>query len=151
MVQLALNVADLNEAVDFYSRLFGTQPAKVRPGYANFAIVEPPLKLVLIENPDRQPGSINHLGVEFETTDEVVAARERLAAAGLSTSLEDDVTCCYAVQNKVWAGRPGWEPWEFYTVVADAEQPDELRHGTSGAVCCASRTDGAADRTTPCC
>ena len=101
-VQLALNVASIDEAIEFYSKLFATEPAKVRPGYANFAITDPPLKLVLIENEAALPGSLNHLGVEVESTDEVAAAQVRLSAAELPTAVEDQVSCCYAVQDKVW-------------------------------------------------
>lgn len=118
-IQLALNVDDVDEAVAFYSRLFGTEPAKRRPGYANFAVTEPPLKLVLIENPG-QGGSINHLGVEVSSTEEVTAATRRLAAEGLATDEENATTCCYAVQDKVWVTGPGGERWEVYTVLADA-------------------------------
>lgn len=153
-VQLALNVADIDEAVDFYSKLFGTEPAKVRPGYANFAIAEPPLKLVLIEDATQAPGSLNHLGVEVESTDEVAAAKERLAAAGLATAVEDEVACCYALQDKVWVDGPGGEPWEFYTVLADAEMPaGQLRaNDPSGAACCAARPDLAvAGPSSSCC
>ena len=96
-VQLALNVRQLDEAVDFYSKLFGTDPAKVRTGYANFAVDDPPLKLVLIENPEMPAGSLNHLGVEVESTDEVAAAQGRLASEGLPTATEEQVSCCYAV------------------------------------------------------
>ncbi len=122
-VQLALNVKDLDEAVAFYSKLFATEPAKVRPGYANFAIAEPPLKLVLVEG-QGEPGSLNHLGVEVGSTDEVAATTARLAGQGLETTTEDQVACCYAVQDKVWVDGPGGEPWEVYTVLADAEHPD---------------------------
>jgi catechol 2,3-dioxygenase-like lactoylglutathione lyase family enzyme len=122
-IQLALNVDDVDEAVSFYSKLFDAQPAKRRPGYANFALGgaggQPPLKLVLIENPGHG-GSLNHLGVEVESTDEVVAATRRLAAEGLATEVEDGTTCCYAVQDKVWVIGPGRERWEVYTVLADA-------------------------------
>ena len=147
-LQLALNVADLDEAVSFYSRLFAVNPAKVRPGYANFAIDEPPLKLVLIEDPMREPGSLNHLGVEVESTDEVVAARDRFANAGLTTSTVDEVSCCHATQDKVWVEGPGGGPWEFYTVLADTERPPaELRSvQLSGDPCCTSRADLAAPR-----
>src|ERR1039458_3891798 len=100
-VQLALNVADLDEAVVFYSKLFATEPAKVRPGYANFAVVDPPLKLVLIEDASQTPGTLHHLGVEVATTDEVTAANARLAAAGLATAVEETTSCCYALQDKV--------------------------------------------------
>ena len=96
-VQLALNVADIDTAVEFYSKLFGTEPAKRRPGYANFAIADPPLKLVLIEDAAQTPGTLNHLGVEVESTDEVAAAAERLAAEDLPTAVEEQVTCCFAV------------------------------------------------------
>jgi catechol 2,3-dioxygenase-like lactoylglutathione lyase family enzyme len=118
-VQLALNVDDIDQAVEFYSRLFATEPAKTRPGYANFAILEPPLKLVLLENPGKG-GTLNHLGVEVETTEQVSAATARLAGEGLATVTEDEVTCCYAVQDKVWVDDPDGAPWEIYTVLADA-------------------------------
>jgi len=122
-IQLALRVADLEAAVGFYSRLFDTEPAKRRPGYANFAIAEPPLKLVLLEGEAGEPTRMDHLGVEVATTDEVAAATNRLADAGLATRIEDDTTCCYAVQDKVWVTGPGGEPWEVYTVTGDA-RPD---------------------------
>jgi catechol 2,3-dioxygenase-like lactoylglutathione lyase family enzyme len=128
-VQLALNVDDIDEAITFYSKLFATEPAKVRPGYANFAVAEPPLKLVLIENPGHG-GTLNHLGVEVETTGEVATATTRLAGEGLPTATEDQVSCCYAVQDKVWVDDPSGAPWEIYTVLADAEM------GADG--CCAS-------------
>jgi len=142
-VQLALNVADIDEAVAFYSKLFGTEPAKRRPGYANFAIADPPLKLVLIENDEAQAGSLNHLGVEVASTDDVTAAQARLAAEELPTAVEGQVSCCYAVQDKVWVDGPGGEPWEIYTVLADVDsEPGTLRTaGPSGAACCASRPD----------
>lgn len=154
-VQLALNVADVDEAVAFYSKLFATEPAKVRPGYANFAVVDPPLKLVLIEDPARTPGSLNHLGVEVETTEEVDAARKRLAAEGLATAVEDEVACCYAVQDKVWVDGPGGEPWEVYTVLSHTEMPEgQLESsGPGGAACCATRPDLVATGSVPssCC
>ncbi|MEI8241028.1 MAG: ArsI/CadI family heavy metal resistance metalloenzyme [Actinomycetota bacterium] len=118
-VQLALNVSNLEDAIAFYSTLFGTQPAKVREGYANFAIAEPPLKLVLIEG-DGTPGTLNHLGVEVENSDLVGAAITRLQAEGLPTTVEEQTSCCYAVQDKVWVHGPDAEPWEVYTVLADA-------------------------------
>jgi catechol 2,3-dioxygenase-like lactoylglutathione lyase family enzyme len=119
-VQLALNVNDLEESVAFYSRLFGAEPAKLRPGYANFAIAEPPLKLVLLENPG-QGGSLNHLGVEVADTDAVDAEQTRLAAAGLASADEHDTTCCYARQNKFWVeDTPNGEQWEIYTVLEDS-------------------------------
>jgi catechol 2,3-dioxygenase-like lactoylglutathione lyase family enzyme len=119
-VQLALNVNDIEEAVSFYARLFGTGPAKRRPGYANFAITEPPLKLVLLENPG-QGGTLNHLGVEVDTTAAVEAEQARLAEAGLAAVEERDTTCCYARQDKFWVqGAPDGESWEIYTVLADS-------------------------------
>ncbi len=119
-VQLALNVDDIDAAVAFYSKLFATEPAKRRPGYANFAIAEPPLKLVLIEGAGA-PGTLNHLGVEVASTDDVSAATARLQGEGLATAIEDNVSCCYAVQDKVWVDAPDGEPWEIYTVLADAD------------------------------
>jgi len=119
-IQLALNVEDLGQSVAFYSKLFGTEPAKLRPGYANFAIAEPPLKLILIENPG-QGGSLNHLGVEVADTGTVDAEQTRLAEAGLAVVDERDTTCCYARQDKFWVtGAPNGERWEIYTVTADS-------------------------------
>jgi catechol 2,3-dioxygenase-like lactoylglutathione lyase family enzyme len=119
-VQLALNVNDIEEAVSFYTKLFGTEPAKRRPGYANFAIADPPLKLVLLENPG--PGeSLNHLGVEVPDTGAVDAEHARLAQAGLVAIDERDTTCCYARQDKFWVtGAPNSEQWEIYTVLEDS-------------------------------
>ncbi len=138
-VQLALNVSDIDEAVDFYSKLFATEPAKRRPGYANFAVETPPLKLVLIENPTAA-GSLNHLGVEVFSTDEVTAAQQRLASDGLATATEENVTCCFAVQDKVWVDDPDGAPWEIYTVLDDADAPaGELRSvDVCGAGACAT-------------
>ncbi len=119
-VQLALNVNDIDQAVAFYSKLFGTEPAKRRPGYANFAVAEPPLKLVLLENPG-QGGSLNHLGVEVAGTGAVDAEQARLAASGLALAGERDTTCCYARQDKFWVkDAPDGESWEFYTVLEDS-------------------------------
>ena len=118
-IQLALNVADVKEAVAFYEKLFGTPPAKRRPGYANFAVGEPPLKLVLIENP-AEAGTLNHLGVEVFSPEEVVDAEARLRRAGLEPAPEKATSCCYAVQDKVWVHDPDGAPWEVYTVLADA-------------------------------
>ena len=119
-LQLALNVDDVDEAVTFYSRLFGAEPAKRRPGYANFAIAEPPLKLVLIENPG-QGGSLNHLGVEVESPEQVDAEQRRLAKAGLATVESRGSTCCYAKQDKFWVEEtPHGELWEVYAVLADS-------------------------------
>ena len=123
-VQLALNVSDVDQAVDFYSKLFQVEPAKRRPGYANFAVDSPPLKLVLIENPGAT-GALNHLGVEVFSTDEVSAAQARLSDDGLATASEDGVTCCYARQDKVWVDDPDGAPWEIYTVLADSEVKSE--------------------------
>ena len=144
-VQLALNVSDIDEAVAFYSKLFATEPAKRREGYANFAIDEPPLKLVLIEG-HGQPGTMNHLGVEVMSTDEVAAANSRLSAEGLACATEENVSCCFAVQDKVWVDAPDGEPWEIYTVLADAEMPPgQLRAETvDEALCCASAAESAA-------
>jgi catechol 2,3-dioxygenase-like lactoylglutathione lyase family enzyme len=129
-VQLALNVDDLPAAVEFYRRLFATEPAKLRPGYANFAIEEPPLKLVLFEQPGKG-GTINHLGVEVASSEEVGAAQARLAGTGLATAAEDGVACCYARQDKVWVESPSGEPWEIYTVLEHVET-------AAGASCCGS-------------
>ena len=147
-VQLALNVSDLDAAVDFYSKLFSTQPAKRRAGYANFAVEEPALKLVLIEGTGT-PGTLNHLGVEVASTDDVTAATTRLAGEGLATATEEHVSCCFAVQDKVWVEAPDGEPWEIYTVIADAEMPaGQLRPAESGgdAMCCASASPAGAAR-----
>jgi catechol 2,3-dioxygenase-like lactoylglutathione lyase family enzyme len=119
-VQLALRVGDLEGSIGFYSKLFGAEPAKRRPGYANFAIAEPPLKLVLLEGEPGQATVMDHLGVEVDTTDEVSDASKRLTDEGLETLTEDNTTCCYAVQDKVWVHGPGQEPWEVYTVKADS-------------------------------
>jgi catechol 2,3-dioxygenase-like lactoylglutathione lyase family enzyme len=132
-VQLALRVADLDDSVAFYSKLFGVEPAKRRPGYANFAISEPPLKLVLIEGQDGEATRLDHLGVEVAGTDEVTAATDRLGRAGLTTAVENDTACCYALQDKVWVSGPGGEPWEVYTVKGDA---DTLAQADD-SVCCA--------------
>ncbi len=153
-VQLALNVDDLDAAVDFYSTLFATAPAKVRPGYANFAVDSPPLKLVLFEQPGKG-GTINHLGVEVETPDDVGATQARLTNEGLATATEDGVACCYARQDKVWVDGPSGEPWEIYTVLEDVEMPGgQLRtvDPETGATCCAV-VDGDTVRagSAPCC
>ena len=145
-VQLALNVSNLDEAIDFYTRLFATPPAKVRPGYANFAIEDPPLKLVLFEGTG-PPGTLNHLGVEVEDAAKVREAQQRLGDAGLATATEDEVACCYAVQDKVWVDGPDGEPWEVYTVLGDVEMaPGDLRTVApdGDAACCASASESAA-------
>jgi len=143
-VQLALNVNDIDAAVAFYSRLFDAEPAKRRPGYANFAIASPPLKLVLLENPG-QGGSLNHLGVEVEDVEAVNAVQERLAGDGLSSTDERASTCCYAQQDKFWVqGAPDGEQWEVYTVLADsptffaepeASESDPAAAQPAGACC----------------
>ena len=118
-VQLALNVGDLEVAIEHYSKLFGVMPNKVKDGYANFVVTEPPLKLVLIANPD-QPGTLNHLGVEVATAEEVQLAIRHATDVGLPVTVEESTTCCFAVQDKVWVGG-GELPWEFYTVLEDAD------------------------------
>jgi catechol 2,3-dioxygenase-like lactoylglutathione lyase family enzyme len=142
-VQLALRVADLEGSVEFYSKLFNAAPAKRRPGYANFAISEPPLKLVLLEGQWGEQTRMDHLGVEVDSTDLVAAATDRLAAAGLTTRVEDGTTCCYAVQDKVWVTGPGDEPWEVYTVIGDSRpdlegETDSAHSDVAGdGACCA--------------
>ncbi|HEY7015063.1 MAG TPA: ArsI/CadI family heavy metal resistance metalloenzyme [Streptosporangiaceae bacterium] len=141
-IQLALNVDDLGESIAFYSKLFGSGPAKVKPGYANFAIAEPPLKLVLLENPG-QGGSLNHLGVEVTDTDAVEAEQTRLSEAGLAAVEERDTTCCYARQDKFWVkGAPNGERWEIYTVLNDS--PTFWgQDGSQGWDAAAAELDGA--------
>ena len=139
-VQLALNVDDLDEAITFYSKLFNTEPAKVKPGYANFAVTEPPMKLVLLENPGKG-GTINHLGVEVASSDVVHAEIARLSGEGLFTDEEIGTTCCFATQDKVWVTGPAGEKWEVYTVLADSDDfgnsPQHSDGGTAeGGVCC---------------
>ena len=135
-LQLALNVADLDEAIEFYSRMFGTEPAKVRDGYANFAIDQPPLKLVLFAGAG-QPGTINHLGVETETPAEVVAAESRLSASGLETTGVDDTVCCYAEKTETWVEAPDALRWEWYVKRADAEQlVNTVVGGENIGTCC---------------
>ena len=119
-VQLALRVPDLQASIGFYTKLFGTAPAKQRPGYANFAVAEPPLKLVLLEGEPGDATFLDHLGVEVETAGQVGAAAQRLAGEGLATAVQENTTCCYALQDKVWVHGPGHEPWEVYVVKADA-------------------------------
>jgi catechol 2,3-dioxygenase-like lactoylglutathione lyase family enzyme len=135
-VQLALNVADIDSAVEFYSKLFGAEPAKRRPGYANFAITSPPLKLVLIETGEARVdgvgGALNHLGVEVDTPEEVQAAARRLADEGLVPDVQESTTCCYAVQDKAWVNDPDGAPWEVYTVLADASDEQALGCSTEG-------------------
>jgi catechol 2,3-dioxygenase-like lactoylglutathione lyase family enzyme len=132
-VQLALNVTDIDAAVDFYSRLFATEPAKRKPGYANFAIADPPLKLVLFEGPEG--ATLNHLGVEVETAGEVSAAETRLLGTGLDTTGVEDTTCCYATKVETWVTDPDGARWEWYVKTGDAEQ---LAYGADGpaTTCC---------------
>ncbi|MEV5486189.1 MULTISPECIES: ArsI/CadI family heavy metal resistance metalloenzyme [Streptomyces] len=140
-VQLALTVADLEGSIAFYSKLFGAEPAKRRPGYANFALTEPPIKLVLIEGEPGRETRLDHLGVEVGSTDEVTAATARLKEAGLATFEENDTSCCYALQDKVWVHGPGNEPWEVYVVKADADRMDKSAALDSGAdACCTGRS-----------
>jgi catechol 2,3-dioxygenase-like lactoylglutathione lyase family enzyme len=138
-VQLALNVDDLDEAVTFYSKLFNSEPAKLRDGYANFAIADPPLKLVLLQNPGKG-GTINHLGVEVESSEQVHAEIARLSGEGLFTDEEIGTTCCFATQDKVWVTGSAGEKWEVYTVLADSDtfgtSPQHRDPGVEGAVCC---------------
>ena len=135
-LQLALNVSDLDEAIDFYSRMFGVEPAKTRPGYANFAIAEPPLKLVLFEG-QGEGGTINHLGVETETAEEVVAAEARLTAADLETTGVDDTQRCYAEKTETWLAGPVGARWEWYVKTGDSEQFSNLVvSSTAGGSCC---------------
>lgn len=131
-LQLALNVDDLDEAIDFYSKMFATAPAKVKPGYANFAIADPPLKLVLFEGAGAS-GSINHLGVETATAAEVFAAEARLSEAGLTTTGVDETVCCYAEKTETWLDAPDGNKWEWYVKQADVEQ----RENTIASTCCA--------------
>lgn len=147
-VQLALRVSDLDGSVEFYSKLFGVEPAKRRPGYANFAIDDPALKLVLIEGDAGQPTVMDHLGVEVFTTDEVTAATTRLTDAGLVTLSEDNTECCYALQDKVWVRGPGNEPWEVYVVKADA---DTLAKASDSTCCATDTTTEPATAGTGCC
>jgi catechol 2,3-dioxygenase-like lactoylglutathione lyase family enzyme len=135
-LQLALNVSDLDKAVDFYSRMFGVEPAKTKPGYANFAIADPPLKLVLFES-QGEAGTINHLGVETETAAEVVAAEARLSDAGLETTGVADTECCYAAKTETWIVGPDDARWEWYVKTGDREQfaSFTVTDASGGGVC----------------
>jgi catechol 2,3-dioxygenase-like lactoylglutathione lyase family enzyme len=153
-VQLALNVGDLDQAIAFYSKLFEATPAKVRPGYANFAIVDPPLKLVLIEKVDSRGagvvGALNHLGIEVGSSSEVQESSRRLTAEGLIPELQQATTCCYSVQDKAWVDDPDGAPWEVYTVLADA--PNETDLGCSTEKCAPETPSvGAGLNTQRCC
>ena len=134
-VQLALNVSNIDEAVAFYSKLFNTEVNKRKPGYANFAIAEPPLKLVLIEG--EGGGTLNHLGVEVETAEEVEAAEGRLSTDGVATTGVSDTTCCYALKTETWVSDPDGAPWEFYVKTGDAEQMANTVRDSDGSPCCA--------------
>jgi catechol 2,3-dioxygenase-like lactoylglutathione lyase family enzyme len=148
-VQLALRVADLEGSIAFYTKLFGTGPAKRRPGYANFAVAEPPLKLVLIEGAAGEDTRLDHLGVEVATTDQVNATTDRLRDAGLATFEENDTSCCYALQDKVWVHGPGKEPWEVYVVKADADtlgsSADSAPDACCGTTACCTPDEQAVD------
>ena len=146
-VQLALRVSDLAASVEFYSKLFGAEPAKRRPGYANFAVEEPPLKLVLIEGEPGQPTVMDHLGVEVFSTSDVEAATQRLTEAGLVTLSEDNTECCYALQDKVWVRGPGQEPWEVYVVKGDADRLDKA----ADSACCGAQQDRVGAASSSCC
>ncbi|WP_063125138.1 ArsI/CadI family heavy metal resistance metalloenzyme [Nocardia arizonensis] len=152
-IQLALDVDDLDRAVAFYTTLFGVEPAKRKPGYANFAVTEPPLKLVLIENPGHG-GSLNHLGVEVETSERVRGEIARLSAGGLFTEEQIATTCCFATQDKVWVTAPDDERWEVYTVLADSESfgtaparagGEAVGGEHDGGVCCGTAEQAAAE------
>ena len=136
-LQLALNVADLDKAIDFYTRMFGVEPAKTKPGYANFAIADPPLKLVLFEG-GGEPGSINHLGVETESADEVVAAEARLSEADLETTGVADTQCCYAQKTETWLAGPDGARWEWYVKTGDTEQLANIVVSSGGSTCCST-------------
>jgi hypothetical protein len=133
-LQLALNVTDLDQAVDFYSKLFATSPAKTKPGYANFEVAQPPLKLVLFEGPEG--GTLNHLGVETETGDEVVAAEQRLAGSGIDTTGVDDTVCCYATKTETWVTDPDGARWEWYVKTGDSDAPLAAPATSCGPGCC---------------
>ncbi len=147
-VQLALNVSDLEQSVAFYSKLFGAEPAKLRPGYANFAIADPPLKLVLLEH-SGQGGSLNHLGVEVSDTDAVDAEQTRLAESGLTSVDERATTCCYARQDKFWVpDAPDGESWEIYAVLEDSQT---FYGEDDGPACCGSSEESAGAASTAAC
>jgi catechol 2,3-dioxygenase-like lactoylglutathione lyase family enzyme len=143
-VQLALNVDDLEEAITFYSKLFNTEPAKIKDGYANFAVADPPLKLVLLQNPGRG-GTINHHGVEVESADQVHSEIARLTGEDLFTDEEIGTTCCFAKQDKVWVTGPAGEKWEVYTVLADSDtfgtSPQHRDPDAEGKVCCGASAE----------
>ncbi|MDR7304031.1 ArsI/CadI family heavy metal resistance metalloenzyme [Haloactinomyces albus] len=143
-MQLALRVGDLQGSIDFYTKLLGVEPAKLRPGYANFAVAEPPLKLVLLEGESGQDTAMDHLGVEVADTDTVHTATRRLSDLGLFTQVEDDTTCCYATQDKVWVHGPGREPWEVYVVTDDSPTYGSNPEITAPVSCCSGDAESAA-------
>ncbi|MEZ5252527.1 MAG: ArsI/CadI family heavy metal resistance metalloenzyme [Microthrixaceae bacterium] len=147
-IQLALNVSDIDQAVEFYSKLFAAEPAKRKPGYANFAIADPPLKLVLIEG--AVGGTLNHLGVEVDTAPEVEAAESRLSGDGLDTTGVDDTTCCYAHKTETWVTDPDGAPWEVYVKTGDAEQMTNSQRAGAGADTGAASASGAASAISCC-
>jgi len=149
-LQLALNVSDMDEAVEWYSKMFGVEPSKRKPGYANFAIAEPPLKLVLFENPEGV-GRINHLGVETETAAEVVAAEARLADSGVETTGVDDTLCCFAEKVETWVTDPDGERWEWYVKKADAEVLENVIVGSRDSVAVGASTATGPESTGTCC
>ena len=134
-LQLAIDVSDLDEAIDFYSKMFATEPAKVKPGYANFAIEQPPLKLVLFENPSAAE-RLNHLGVEVETSSEVTAAEARLSGDGIETTGVDDTVCCYAEKTETWVMGPDDTRWEWYVKTGEADQLENEVVSSDGRPCC---------------
>jgi len=144
-VQLALNVADVDAAVDFYSKLFATPVNKHKPGYANFEIADPPLKLVLIEA--AEGGTLNHLGVETDTGDEVLAAEARLSDTGLATTGVDDTVCCFATKTETWVTDPDGAPWEWYVKTGDAQQMANSIVGSADGACCAPAVEPASAAT----
>jgi catechol 2,3-dioxygenase-like lactoylglutathione lyase family enzyme len=152
-VQLALNVSDLDAAVEFYSKLFGSPPAKVRPGYAQFSLADPPLKLVLIEKAASRgrgiPGALNHLGIEVIEPEDVARASQRMASEGLRTTDELETICCYALQDKVWVEDPDATPWEVYAVLADA--PNEAGSCGNGTSICCELQDTSGSSAATCC
>ncbi len=119
-LQLALRVGDLEGSIAFYQKLLGVAPAKRRDDYANFVVEQPSFKLVLLPGEPGQRTIMDHLGIEVDTAEEVAAAADRFDAIGVDSELETATACCYALQDKVWVHGPGNEPWEVYTVIAEA-------------------------------
>jgi len=154
-IQLALNVKDLDAAVAFYTKMFGTEPAKIRPGYANFAVANPPLKLVLFEGAEE--GTINHLGVEVSSSEEVIEAETRLIEAGLETTGIDNTVCCYAEKTETWLHGPDATRWEWYVRHGDADQLENTiidnanSASASDITCCPTVAKDAAPSPTICC